>query len=420
MVPNGWNQLKGKEITSKITKGSSPKWQGFDYQKEGTLFVTSENVRDGFLDISSPKYLPLEFNQKLKNSQLEKGDILINIVGASIGRSCQFDIENQSANINQAVCLFRTNELVKSEFIYQFLQHSTTVNKLLGTQSESARPNLSLSDMRDFVFSIPPLPEQRKIAKILSTWDKAISTTERLIDNSKQQKKALMQQLLTGKKRLLDDSGKPFEGEWEDLYLHDVAKIIVSPVDKKIVDGEIPVELCNYTDVYYNTRITNSIEFMKATAKKSEIDKYTLQVNDVIITKDSETPGDIAVPALVSEDLGGTVCGYHLAIVRPNSQLVEGAYLNYLFSMQKTRYYFFTLATGATRFGLSIGGINKAHFTLPPLEEQRSIAAVLTNSDREVELLEQQLADLKQEKKALMQQLLTGKRRVKVDEEAMA
>ena len=420
MVPNGWNQLKGKEITSKITKGSSPKWQGFDYQKEGTLFVTSENVRDGFLDISSPKYLPLEFNQKLKNSQLEKGDILINIVGASIGRSCQFDIENQSANINQAVCLFRTNELVKSEFIYQFLQHSTTVNKLLGTQSESARPNLSLSDMRDFVFSIPPLPEQRKIAKILSTWDKAISTTERLIDNSKQQKKALMQQLLTGKKRLLDDSGKPFEGEWEDLYLHDVAKIIVRPVDKKIVDGEIPVELCNYTDVYYNTRITNSIEFMKATAKKSEIDKYTLQVNDVIITKDSETPGDIAVPALVSEDLGGTVCGYHLAIVRPNSQLVEGAYLNYLFSMQKTRYYFFTLATGATRFGLSIGGINKAHFTLPPLEEQRRIAAVLTNSDREVELLEQQLADLKQEKKALMQQLLTGKRRVKVDEEAMA
>ena len=145
--------------------------------------------------------------------------------------------------LNWRLRLFRTNELVKSEFIYQFLQHSTTVNKLLGTQSESARPNLSLSDMRDFVFSIPPLPEQRKIAKILSTWDKAISTTERLIDNSKQQKKALMQQLLTGKKRLLDDSGKPFEGEWEDLYLHDVAKIIVSPVDKKIVDGEIPVEL---------------------------------------------------------------------------------------------------------------------------------------------------------------------------------
>ena len=233
MVPNGWTTNKGEEITSKITKGSSPKWQGFDYQKEGTLFVTSENVRDGFLDISSPKYLPLEFNAKLKNSQLQKGDILINIVGASIGRSCQFDIESQSANINQAVCLFRVNELVESEFVFQFLQHSNTINKLLGTQSESARPNLSLTDMRDFIFSVPPLPEQRKIAKILATWDKAISTTERLIDNSRQQKKALLQQLLTAKKRLLDDSGNPFEGEWEDKHLHDVAQIIVSPVDKK-------------------------------------------------------------------------------------------------------------------------------------------------------------------------------------------
>ena len=159
---------------------------------------------------------------------------------------------------------------------------------------------------------------------------------------------------------------------------------------------------------------------MKATAKQSEIDKYTLQVNDVIITKDSETPGDIAVPALVDEDLGGVVCGYHLAIIRPKARMVAGAYLNYLFSMPKTRYYFFTLATGATRFGLSVGGINKAHFTLPPLDEQQKIAAVLTNADKEIELLQQQLDDLKQEKKALMQQLLTGKRRVKVDEKEVA
>ena len=72
MVPNGWDKYTGSDITSKITKGSSPKWQGFDYQKDGTLFVTSENVRDGFLDVSKPKYLPLEFNIKLKNSQLKK------------------------------------------------------------------------------------------------------------------------------------------------------------------------------------------------------------------------------------------------------------------------------------------------------------------------------------------------------------
>ena len=151
---------------------------------------------------------------------------------------------------------------------------------------------------------------------------------------------------------------------------------------------------------------------MRASAKQAEIDKFTLQLGDVIITKDSETPGDIAVPALVSEDLDGVVCGYHLAIIRPSEGVVDGAYLNYLFSMPKTRYYFFTLATGATRFGLSLSGIHKAHFALPPFEEQKKTASVLSVADREIETLNQKIDCLKQEKKALMQQLLTGKRRV--------
>ena len=165
MVPNGWMKHTGSEITTKITKGSSPKWQGFDYQDSGTLFVTSENIRDGYLDISKPKYLPPEFNQKLKNSQLRNGDILINIVGASIGRSCQYHLSGQQANINQAVCLFRPNKLAESDYIQQYLQLPSTVNRLLGTQTESARPNLSLSDMRDFIFSIPPSQNNAKSPK---------------------------------------------------------------------------------------------------------------------------------------------------------------------------------------------------------------------------------------------------------------
>ena len=219
---------------------------------------------------------------------------------------------------------------------------------------------------------------------------------------------------------MLNQNGVRFGGEWNDHYLTDLAQVIVSPVDKKTIEGELPVELCNYTDVYYNNRITRSLNFMKATAKPSEIEKYTLQVNDVIITKDSETPGDIAVPALVSEDLDGVVCGYHLAIIRPIKECLSGEYLSYLFSMPKTRYYFFTLATGATRFGLSIGGINKAHFRLPPIEEQEKIAAVLSTADQEISALQHKLDTLKNEKKALMQQLLTGKRRVKLENKEVA
>ncbi|EOK2516335.1 restriction endonuclease subunit S, partial [Escherichia coli] len=216
---------------------------------------------------------------------------------------------------------------------------------------------------------------------------------------------------------LLDENGVRFSGEWEQFPLKVMAEVIVSPVDKKTEANEIPVELCNYTDVYYNNYITNNINFMKATATKNEIEKYTLKKGDVIITKDSETPGDIAIPALVSEDLNGVVCGYHLAIIRPKNKIVVGSFLNYLFSMQKTRYYFFTLATGATRFGLSVGGINYAHFSIPKIEEQQKIAAVLSAADAEISVLEKKLACLKDEKKALMQQLLTGKRRVKTEVE---
>lgn len=417
MVPNGWEWTNLGKLTNKVGSGVTPKGGSNSYKSSGIPLIRSQNVLWGTLDLKDVAFIDDSQHEKMKGSVVCKGDVLLNITGASIGRAAVSNLDE--ANVNQHVCIIRSDKL-DPEFLRDFLLSFNGQKQIEQFQAGGNRQGLNFEQIKSFKLPLPPLSEQRKIAKILSTWDKAISTTKRLIDNSKQQKKALMQQLLAGKKRLLDDSGKPFEGQWEDLYLHDVAKIIVSPVDKKIVEGEIPVELCNYTDVYYNTRITNSIEFMKATAKQSEIDKYTLQVNDVIITKDSETPGDIAIPALVSEDLGGTVCGYHLAIIRPNSQLVEGAYLNYLFSMQKTRYYFFTLATGATRFGLSIGGINKAHFTLPPLEEQQRIAAVLTNSDREIELLEQQLADLKQEKKALMQQLLTGKRRVKLDDKEVA
>ncbi len=408
MVPKGWEDGVIEDI-AQVSSGGTPSRANDSYWKDGLIpWVTTAEVKFGTITDTDQKIT----EEGLKNSSAKlfpKDTILMAMYGQgkTRGQVAKLGIE---ASTNQACAALQFNEGFDVDYYYQYLM--SNYENIRELANSGGQQNLSGGIIKGIQVPIPPLPEQQKIAKILSTWDRAISTTERLIENSTQQKKALMQQLLTGKKRLLDDEGKRFEGEWSDNHLHEVAKIIVSPVNKKTVDGEIPVELCNYTDVYYNIRITNSLEFMKATAKQSEIDKYTLQVDDVIITKDSETPGDIAIPALVSEELGGVVCGYHLAIIRPNKKLLEGAFLNYLFSMPETRYYFFTLANGATRFGLSIGSINNANFSLPPLKEQQKIATVLTNADKEIELLEQQLADLQQEKKALMQVLLTGKKRV--------
>ena len=201
-VPKGWVVKKGIEITSKITKGQSPKWQGFEYQNEGILFVTSENIRDGYIDVSEPKYLPLEFNNKIKNSQLAKGDVLINIVGASIGRCAIFDLDVECANTNQAVCVFRPNDENDSAFLSYYLQDETTQKRLFRTQVETARANLSLGDFRKFKFVIPKKDEQIEIATKINQFNQTILDRVNKIAVLERLKKSLMQNLLTGRVRV--------------------------------------------------------------------------------------------------------------------------------------------------------------------------------------------------------------------------
>ena len=202
-VPKGWHIVKGNKITTKITKGQSPKWQGFNYQPSGILFVTSENVRDGYIDISEPKFLPIEFHEKIKNSQLQNGDVLINIVGASIGRCAVYDLNTELANTNQAVCVLRINDDNDSKFISYYLQSEKTQRRLLGSQVETARANLSLSDFRKFKFIIPETKqEQLLIAEQIEKVNSHIVSKQSKKRSLKTLKKSLMRNLLTGKVRL--------------------------------------------------------------------------------------------------------------------------------------------------------------------------------------------------------------------------
>ena len=158
-----YKEYKGSEITTLITKGASPKWQGFDYTDKGVLFVTSENVLEDAIDLKEKKFLPIGFHEKQKRSKLMARDVLINIVGASIGRIAMFNEDFKDANINQAVSLFRVNQTkVKPEYIVQYLLEESNKQRLLNNQSATARPNLSLKDLNDFKFYLPPILEQEK------------------------------------------------------------------------------------------------------------------------------------------------------------------------------------------------------------------------------------------------------------------
>lgn len=167
---------------------------------------------------------------------------------------------------------------------------------------------------------------------------------------------------------------------WWTKPLRAVAEYSVSNVDKLAADGELPVRLCNYTDVYNHEFITEELPFMEATASAEEIAKFALRVGDVIITKDSESWDDIGVPALVKEATEGLVCGYHLALLRPREESIEGSFLLRCLQAKPIRVQLELAANGVTRFGIPKGDIGGMKLPVPPLPQQYAIASYL---DRE-------------------------------------
>lgn len=167
---------------------------------------------------------------------------------------------------------------------------------------------------------------------------------------------------------------------WRVTRLDAVADVLFSNVDKHTMDGEEPVRLCNYVDVYKNDRITSGIDFMEASAEEREIRKFQIRRGDVLATKDSEEADDIAISSLVAEDLPGVLCGYHLAMIRPRFPLVSGPFLAWLHASKFFRAQYEAKAVGVTRFGLSQHSFRAARIPLPPPPEQQRIAAYLDAS----------------------------------------
>ena len=211
------------------------------------------------------------------------------------------------------------------------------------------------------------------------------------------------------------DSGVEWLGEvpkhWAVDNLKWFANVGLSNVDKKTKEDEPEVELCNYVDVYYNEEITRDINFMQATASQGQIDRLSLESGDVMITKDSETPDDIAVPAYVPETLPGVVCGYHLAHIRPHPTKLNGKYLFRSFLTNGIKDQFEFSANGITRFGISKYTIENALILIPPLPEQTAIAAYLDRKTAQIDQTiakKQRLIDLlREERTALISQAVT-------------
>ncbi|WP_158134451.1 restriction endonuclease subunit S [Photobacterium damselae] len=406
MVPNGWENKTLEtlcEPTAPITYGVL---KPGDYVDGGTPLLQIKDLLNDLSDIDSLHRISHELDLEYRRSRIATNDILISLVG-TVGRIGLVPEELNGANIHRNLGRIRTKNY---EFLVHYLNSDIAKNKIGLSSSGSSQSALNLSVLKALKVPVPPLPEQRKIAQILSTWDRAIATTEKLIDASKQQKKALMQQLLTGKKRLIDpETGKAFEGEWEYKCLSRLTTIITN--------GFVGTATPYYTDesgvpYLYGLNVKNNklnrkgLRYVTSEFHAKQT-KSQLSEGDLLMVQS----GHIGETAVVTKEFENSNC-HALIVIKPKRNFVYPAFLSCYFNSEHGKYRLNCLEVGSTIMHINTKDMKKFVVPLPSLLEQQKIASVLTAADKEIELLEAKLAHLKQEKKALMQQLLTGKRRV--------
>jgi len=408
-LPDGWTRTTFGNVLCQIIRPAS-----IADDQEYRL-VTAKRGRGGIV----PRSI-LTGRDILTKTQfcVKEGDFLISKRQIIHGACGVVPHELDGAIVSGEYSILRTRDGLSMDYLegYRHTVHfqQTVFQSSVGVDVEKMIFNLD--EWFRYEVDLPPLPEQHKIAAILGTWDEAIRLTAELIAAKQQRKKGLMQRLLTGEVRFPGFEGRP----WREVELADITEIIVSNVDKKLNPAEKSVRLCNYTDVFKNAYILNSMTFMEGSATPAEINRFGLRKHDVIITKDSETAEEIAEAAVVIEELNNVVCGYHLAILRPDPQQAFGPFLNEMLHHVEVRQQFVRNANGITRYGLTQATIREAKLRMPGIEEQIKISTVLQASYREIDLLQQKLAALRQQKKGLMQRLLTGQIRVAVGEDGAA
>jgi type I restriction enzyme S subunit len=405
MVPRGWF-FKNLEDIASVERGkfsarprNDPKYYG------GPIpFVQTGDIARAGTYLTS--YTQTLNQDGLKVSRLFPSGTILITIAANIG-----DLALTSFDVAcpDSLVAIQTNQNTDTVWLYFYL--TTCKQELEGKATQNAQKNINLQVLKPLQILTPPLSEQNKIAKILSTWDKAISATERLIDNSKQQKKALMQQLLTGKKRLLDDSGKRFEEEWEATMLGLLCNRVIE---------KNKGQSTNVVTISAQQGLIRQEEYFKKSIASEILDAYFIIRKDQFAYNKSYSNGyPMGAIKRLKRYPDAVVTSLYICFEIKEDGLTDIDFLEHYFDSGLLNQ---GLTKVAAEGGRAHGLLNvkpsdfmSLKLNLPSYSEQQKIASVLTNAEKKLSSLEGQLSDLKQEKKALMQQLLTGKRRVKLN-----
>jgi type I restriction enzyme S subunit len=374
MLPDGWRKKSFGDVVYIANGLVDPRKASFKNTKhigpENVISDTGRIVNErtcGDLKLISGKY------------EFDKNSIVYSKIRPNLNKVCT---PSYSGVCSADMYVLHPRKGIDKNFLFFSILGDTFKTRAISMSMRTGMPKINREDLSSIPLLLPPFPEQKKIAAILSTWDRAIEGTEKLLVNSQQQKKALMQQLLTAKKRL-----PGFTGEWENVLLKNIALIKKGQAlsSKDLMYGDYPVIAGGKTSPYTHKHFTHenviTVSASGAYAGYVSFHSYKIWASDC---------------SVITSRSGNNISFIYF-------------WLSYLQNK------IFSLQSGGAQPHIYPRDLELLHIHCPPLSEQKAIAAVLTTADEEITALESDLSRLRQEKKALMQQLLTGKRRVTVD-----
>lgn len=410
-LPVEWEVVRlGQLLKSKkkITYGIV---QPGEYISNGIPMIRSQDYTKNAWDLTTIMQVAPEIDAPYERSRVATGDILITVVGANVGKLSVVPKQLNGANISRSVARISIDgQRYDSTYVKGHLESGAIDKFLYKTTVGGAQPVINLSHLSNLNLPLPPLPEQTAIAGCLATWDRALATTRELLAALRERKKGLMQGLLTGERRLPGFASKAVAGEtvgWQKVRLSSISsKIgnglvynIRSKGDKKISRIETIADgVINF----------GKVGFFKSEDAKTE---YRLENGDILYSHINSVK-HIGKVAFFNHD-EELFHGMNLLRIQPEHKKVNWKFLYYWLASTLGRKWAWRLAKKAVnQASISSSEVKSIRLLLPPLPEQTAIAAVLTAADREIALYEQKLAALEEQKKGLMQQLLTGAKRL--------
>lgn len=398
MVPDGWKTLELGGL-AKFMSGGTPSKSAESFWGGKHPWISGKDLKQHYLSSSIDLLTDEGFDSVNK---APAGSTLVLVRGMTLLKDFPVGFATRPLAFNQDIKALIPEKNIDGLFLSFLLAGNKEKIRQLVSTAGHGTGRLDTESLKDYPVMVPSPLEQKKIAKVLSTWDQAITATEQLLENSRQQKKALMQRLLTGKKRL-----PGFDSQWRKL-----------PLTSCLLGSNLRnTGLTQGTDGIMSVNKSEGMIPMRAETIGKSIERYKVvksgwfAYNPMRINVGSICRWTVENDCLVSPDYVVFSC---------DEEFLLSSYFDQFRQAEPWADYMRNAGNGSVRVRIYLNDLSLLKIPLPPLDEQEKIAAVLTTADQEIQNLQFKLACLMQEKKALMQQLLTGKRRVKVDEKEVA